>query len=130
MVTGGFELLAGVVNDAVFGPVVVVGAGGVNTEVLQDTACRLAPFGEETARDMLDALRCRRILDGTRGRPALDVAAVARALAALSQFAWQNRATISEIDINPLIVLPAGVVAADALIVLNAMGTHAAGSMA
>jgi acetate---CoA ligase (ADP-forming) len=129
MVTGGFELLAGVVNDTVFGPVVVVGAGGVNTEVFQDTACRLAPFGEETARDMLDGLRCRRILDGTRGRPALDVAAVARALASLSQFAWQNRATISEIDINPLIVLPAGAVAADALIVLNAMGTHA-GSMA
>jgi len=129
MVTGGFELLAGVVNDTVFGPVVVVGAGGVNTEIFQDTACRLAPFGEETARDMLDGLRCRRILDGSRGRPALDVGAVARALASLSHFAWQNRATISEIDINPLIVLPAGAVAADALIVLNAMGAHA-GSMA
>jgi len=122
MVKGGFELLAGVVNDVVFGPVVVVGAGGINTEVFRDTACRIAPFGEETAREMLGELGCRRILDGTRGRPALDVAAVARTLALLSQLAWHNRARISEIDINPLIVLPSGAVAADALIILNAAG--------
>ena len=78
MVSGGFELLAGVVNDPAFGPVVVIGAGGIEAEVLGDTACRLAPFGEETAREMVDALRCRRLLDGVRGRPALDVGAVAR----------------------------------------------------
>jgi acetyltransferase len=117
MVTEGFELLAGVVNDAVFGPVVVVGAGGIYTEMLRDTACRLAPFDERTAHDMLDELRCRRVLDGQRGKPALDVDAVARVLAALSRFAWRNRETIAEIDVNPLFALPAGAVAADALIV-------------
>ena len=51
MVRGGFELIAGVVNDIVFGPVVVVGAGGIYAELLSDSACRLAPFDEETARD-------------------------------------------------------------------------------
>jgi acetyltransferase len=124
MVTGGFELLAGVVNDAAFGPVVVVGAGGIDTEVLQDTACRIAPFGDETAREMIDELRCRRVLDGTRGRPPLDVAAAARTLALLAHFAWQNRATIAEIDINPLVVLPQGVLAVDALIVLKRAATQ------
>jgi acetyltransferase len=117
MLTGGFELLAGAVNDIVFGPVIVVGAGGVYAEVLEDTACRLAPFDVRTAHEMLDELQCRRILDGTRGKPALDVGAVAEALAALSRFAWTNRDVIAEIDINPLFALPAGALAADALII-------------
>ena len=117
MVTEGFELLAGAVNDIVFGPVIVVGAGGVYAETLRDTACRIAPFDERTARDMIDELRCRPVLDGTRGKPALDVAAVAKALAALSRFAWDNRETVAEIDINPLFALPRAALAADALIV-------------
>jgi acetyltransferase len=117
MVTGGFELLAGAVNDLVFGPVVVVGAGGMYAEVFEDTTCRLAPFDERTAGEMIDELQCGRILAGARGKPKLDTAAVARALAALSRFAWEQRENIAEIDINPLFALPAGVVAADALIV-------------
>jgi len=117
MVRGGFELIAGVVNDEVFGPVVVVGAGGIYTEILRDTSCRIAPFGESTAREMLDELNCRRILDGVRGGPALDVAAVAKSLAALSQFAWAARDVVQEVDVNPIFVLPQGAVAVDALIV-------------
>jgi acetate---CoA ligase (ADP-forming) len=119
MVRGGFELIAGVVNDAVFGPVVVVGAGGVYTELLKDSSCRLAPFDNDTAREMLDELQCRRILDGVRGGAALDVDAAAKALTSLSQFAWNNRERVREIDVNPLFALPRGVVAADALIVLQ-----------
>jgi acetate---CoA ligase (ADP-forming) len=117
MIAEGFELLAGTVNDVVFGPVVVVGAGGTHAETLHDTACRLAPFDERTARDMIDELDCRPILGGTRGKPALDVDAVARVLAALSRFAWQNRETVAEVDINPLFALPNSAIAADALIV-------------
>lgn len=119
MVRGGFELIAGVVNDAVFGPVVVVGAGGIYAELLDDSACRLAPFDEAMALDMLDELRCRRILDGARGRAAVDVQAASKALAALSQFAWQYRGEVKEIDVNPLFALPNGVIAADALLVLR-----------
>jgi acetate---CoA ligase (ADP-forming) len=117
MIAEGFELLAGTVNDVVFGPVVVVGAGGTHAETLRDTACRLAPIDEATARDMIDELDCRPILGGTRGKPALDVDAVAHVLAALSRFAWQNRETIAEVDINPLFALPNSAVAADAVIV-------------
>jgi acetyltransferase len=119
MVVGGFELIAGVVNDPVFGPVVVVGAGGIYTELMRDSACRLAPFDEETAGEMLDELQCRRLLDGARGSARLDVRAAAKALTALSQFAWDCRAQVREIDVNPLFALPNGVVAADALIVLH-----------
>ena len=117
MVRGGFELIAGVTHDEVFGPVVLVGAGGIHAEVLRDTSCRLAPFDEATAREMIDELRCRPILDGVRGSPALDVAAMARLLAALSTFAWQARDLVQEVDVNPVFVLPEGAVAADALII-------------
>lgn len=119
MVSGGFELIAGVVNDAVFGPVVVVGAGGIYAELLRDSASRLAPFDERTAREMLDELKCRPILAGARGKAPLDVDAAAKALSALSRFAWQHRDEIGEVDVNPLFVLPRGVAAADALIVLR-----------
>ena len=123
MVLGGFELILGVVNDVVFGPVVVVGAGGIYAELLRDTACRLAPFDITTARDMLSELRCRPILDGVRGAAALDVEAVAQALADLSQFAWDNRSLIQEVDVNPLFAKQNGVVAADSLIVLRGNAT-------
>jgi acetate---CoA ligase (ADP-forming) len=122
MVRGGFELIAGVVNDEVFGPVVVVGAGGIYTELLRDSACRLAPFDVKTAREMVDELQCRRIMDGARGSAALDVEAVAQALSALSRFAWNNRGIVKEVDVNPLFVLPQGVVAADALIIPSTTG--------
>ncbi|NYE23148.1 acetate--CoA ligase family protein [Pigmentiphaga litoralis] len=117
MIRGGFELIAGVVNDEVFGPVVVVGAGGIYAELLKDTSCRLAPFGIDTARQMLDELQCRPILNGARGKPPLDVDAAARVLASLSQFAWATRDDVMEVDINPLFVLEHGVMAADALVV-------------
>ena len=126
MVHGGFELIAGVVNDAVFGPVVVAGAGGIYAELMKDSACRIAPFDEQTALEMLDELRCRPILNGARGSVRLDIRAAAKALAALSRFAWKNRDRISEIDINPLFVLPDGVVAADALIVATGTATEPA----
>ena len=117
MVSGGWELLAGTVNDAVFGPVVVLGAGGIHAEVLGDRTCRIAPFDAPTALAMVDELRCAALLRGSRGMPAVDIGAVAEILVRLAEFAWQNRETIAEIDINPLIVTPAGAVAADALIV-------------
>ena len=119
MVQGGFELIVGVVNDPVFGPVVVAGAGGIYAELMKDSACRIAPFDQQTALDMLDELRCRPILNGARGKAALDVAAAAKALAALSRFAWENRDRVREVDVNPLFVLPDGVVAADALIIMQ-----------
>ena len=119
MVTAGFELLAGAMNDPSCGPVVVVGAGGIYAETLADKACRLAPFDEDTAREMIGELKCSAVLCGARGQPPLDIDAIARVLAALSRFVWNNRATIAEVDINPLFALRSGAIAADALVVFR-----------
>jgi acetyltransferase len=119
MIQDGFEMIVGVIKDQVFGPVVVVGAGGIYTEVLSDLSCRLAPFGTQTAMQMIAELKCCAILQGARGRQRLDVPALANALVLLSHFAFEHQAHIVEIDINPLFVLSKGVVGADALIVLE-----------
>ncbi|CAM4135356.1 Trans-feruloyl-CoA synthase FCS1 [Bordetella tumbae] len=126
MVGGGFELIAGSVNDEVFGPVVMVGAGGIYAEILKDVSYRLAPFDESTAMEMLDELRCRPIFDGARGGAILDVSAAARALVALSEFVWANRETVQEVDVNPLFLAKDGVVAADALVVSRKPDGHGA----
>ena len=86
-VKGGVEMAIGVVRDPVFGPVAMVGLGGVFIEVLQDVAFRRCPVGEADAEAMIRSLRGFALLDGARGRPKADVAALARALAALSRFA-------------------------------------------
>jgi acetyltransferase len=117
MVTGGVELLAGVINDGVFGPVVVLGAGGVYAEALKDRTCRIAPFSREVAIEMPGELRCAELLRGWRGNPPVSLEAIADVLVRLSRFAWDHRDTVSEIDINPLIATPQAAVAADALIV-------------
>lgn len=117
----GAEMIVGVVNDEAFGPVVGCGLGGVLAETLRDMAYRVAPFDAAEARAMLRELRGHAVLDGRRGRPALDVDALAQALARLSALAWTLRERLAELDVNPLLVRPAGngVVAADALIVLK-----------
>ena len=118
MVTDGIETIVGVVNDGVFGPVVAFGLGGIFTETLKDVTYRLAPFDIETAREMIAELRASPVLSGVRGKPAGDLAALAQTLVAVSQLAWQLRDSLEEMDINPLLVRPAGrgVVAADALL--------------
>lgn len=121
MVPAGVELIVGALNDRVFGPLVTVGLGGVMTEILHDTAYRIAPFSEDEAGNMLAELRGYRLLTGYRGDPARDIAAVRKVLSKVSQLAWQMRDRLVELDINPLIVREAGkgAVAADALLVLK-----------
>jgi acetate---CoA ligase (ADP-forming) len=109
----GLELLIGARWDPRFGPVVLAGSGGVYAEVLRDAAVALAPVSEAQARTMLDALRCAPLLRGARGRSPLDVAAAAAALAALSRIA-ASHPELAELEINPLLVLPAGALALDA----------------
>jgi acyl-CoA synthetase (NDP forming) len=119
MITGAIETLVGVVNDEVFGPVVVFGMGGVLAEVLRDTSYRVAPFGADEARDMIAELRTRAVFQGVRGAPPADVEALVEALVKVSQFAWAQRDAVAELDINPLLVRAKGqgVVAADAVVV-------------
>jgi acetate---CoA ligase (ADP-forming) len=108
MVTGGVETILGAHWDAVFGPVIMLGLGGVFVEALQDVTFRLAPFDESEARRMIKELRAERVLHGMRGQPAVDLGALADALARLSRFAAAQGPRLKSLDINPFLVLPEG----------------------
>ena len=116
----GTEVIVGAVNDATFGPAVAFGLGGIFTELIKDVTHRFAPFDTATAREMINEVKGAALLTGYRGRPALDVAALADTLARFSLLAADHADRIAEIDVNPLFVRENGVVAADALIVLKA----------
>lgn len=107
-VVGGVELILGARIDPQFGPVVVVGAGGVLAEVARDAALRPAPISADEARELLGELRAAELLAGFRGAPPADIAAAAEAIAGLSRFVAAHAAELEAIDINPLIVLPEG----------------------
>ena len=119
MVRGGVELIAGVSRDPVFGPVVMVGLGGIYAEILKDVALQVAPVSEDEALRMIRSLKMFPLLDGARGRPKADVAAAARTVARLSEFACRHAADVAEIDMNPILVKPQGegVLVLDALMV-------------
>jgi acetyltransferase len=121
MVNDGIETIIGVLNDPVFGPVVVFGMGGVLAETLRDTTYRVAPFDVETAREMIGELRAAAVFGSLRGQAPRDSEALAKTLSAVSEFAWLARARLVEMDLNPVLVRPAGagVAIADALIVLK-----------
>ncbi len=116
---GAVECLIGVQRDPVFGPVVVLGLGGVLVEVLGDVTFRRAPIDRAEAMRMIAELRGAALLDGVRGRPPADKAALAGALVALSRLAAAQGDAIDSIDVNPFLVRPQGqgAVALDALIV-------------
>ncbi len=118
-VAGGQEVILGASRDPQYGPTVLVGLGGIFVEVLKDTALRVPPLEADEAREMLDGLRGRAILDGVRGQPAADVEALVEALARFSELVADLGELVEEIDVNPLVVLPAGqgVRALDCLIV-------------
>lgn len=124
MAQGGIELILGTKKDPVFGPVVMVGLGGIFAEVLRDVALQIAPVTQQQATQMLRSLKAFPLLDGARGRAKADVAAAARAVAALSQFAALHGDVVSEIDINPLVVMDQGqgAFALDALLVPETKG--------
>jgi acyl-CoA synthetase (NDP forming) len=119
------ELLLGSLWDDAYGPFVVVGAGGIYAEIFADSRVAPAPLTAAAARRLIDSLRVAPILAGARGRPAADLDAAARDLAALSRLAAALGPRLLELDINPLILgrPGAGSVAVDVRIKLAAMGT-------
>jgi len=117
MAAKGVEMILGVTRDPQFGPTVVIGSGGVLAEALKDVVLARPPFDAAWARMLIDRLRLRTLLDGFRGTPRADVAAFAEAAARLSALAAALADVVKEIDINPVIVGPAGCVAVDALVV-------------
>jgi acetate---CoA ligase (ADP-forming) len=116
MAPAGVEVALGVVRDPSFGPLVVVGAGGVLVEVLHDRALGLPPLDAAAARRLVDRLAIRTLLQGVRGAPPADVAALVSAVTRLSVLATDLGDLIDALDVNPLIVSPEGCVAVDALV--------------
>ncbi|MCG8543185.1 MAG: acetate--CoA ligase family protein [Alphaproteobacteria bacterium] len=119
MARGGVELVVGLQNDPVFGPVVMAGLGGVFVEVLKDVAFRHAPVTEAEAIAMLRQLKGAAMLDGVRGGPAVDLRSVARLIAAVSRFGAAAGDRLAELDLNPVLAGPDGAVAVDWLMVLT-----------
>ena len=102
------EVILGIVQDINFGPVLVFGSGGILVELIKDSAVQLPPLNRENAMDLINEIRGKKLLEGYRGRPAADINALAEALVRLSQLAVDLGDRISALDINPLMVLPAG----------------------
>jgi acetate---CoA ligase (ADP-forming) len=129
MIRGGTETIIGVSNDAVFGPTVMFGLGGVFVESIRDVTVRLAPFSPGEARCMIGEIRGRAVLEEPRGAPPRDLAALAATLSALSVYADEHRQDIQSIDVNPLLVLGEGegVVAVDAVITARSSPTGGPG---
>lgn len=108
MAASGVELLVGGKTDPVFGPVVIVGMGGVLAEVLRDRTMRLAPVSEEQALEMLGELRGASLLAGVRGARPADTRAAARTIAMFSEWFFARSDDLQEADLNPVVVHPQG----------------------
>ena len=125
-VSRGLELVVGAKWDRRFGPVLLVGAGGLYAEIVRDVAVALAPGTEEAAEALLRSLRVAPLLDGARGRAPVNLRAAARAAVALSRAAAEHP-EIAEVEINPLLVTAEGAVGLDARVILDERGEHDAG---
>ena len=119
MAAPGLEMILGIQRDALFGPMLLAGLGGIHVEALRDVALAPVPVSCEQAAELLEGLRGRRLLEGFRGAPAADIAALIDLMVKLSGFAADHAASIATIDLNPVIVHAkgAGVTVVDALIV-------------
>jgi acyl-CoA synthetase (NDP forming) len=119
MVPQGIEMVVGARNDNLFGPLIVVGLGGILVEVLKDTALSPAPVTPLQAEGLLRQLKGVKLLEGFRGMPAVDINRLAQIISDVSRFAADHRDTVAELDINPLICAGDRITAVDALIVVR-----------
>lgn len=121
MISGGVEVIVGMNRDPQFGPVVMFGLGGIFVEILKDVSLRVAPVDKSEALSMIEQIRGYGVLAGARGRARADIEALADTLVRVSRMALAMGPRLSELDINPLIVLPEGqgVRVADALAILQ-----------
>jgi acyl-CoA synthetase (NDP forming) len=113
----GVEMVVGMSSDPLFGPVVMLGLGGVHVEVLGDVTHRVLPYDEAEAHRMISELRARALLEGARGRAPVNKDALVDVLMKVQQLAFDLADNVAELDINPLVVGPEAAVALDALVV-------------
>jgi len=121
MVSGGTECIVGVSKDPSFGPVLVLGLGGIFVEALEDVAMRLLPIHKIDAYQMIEELKGKKLLKGFRGKPAADIDQLVEIILRVGRLAYDLRGRIKEMDLNPVMVLPQGKGAKslDALVVLE-----------
>lgn len=118
MARKGIEIIVGTMIDATFGPMIMVGLGGVTTELFRDVVYRPAPVSASDAAAMLDELKASPLLHGFRGAARADVPALGTLIAQVSVLAAQFKELIAEIELNPVLVHPEGegVTIVDALV--------------
>jgi acetyl-CoA synthetase len=117
MISAGVEIVIGSQFDPTFGPLVVVGMGGILVELLQDSTAELAPVDRRQAHAMLDRLRSKKLLTGFRGAPPADIETLADIIVSISELAADLGDEIAEIDINPIICTEHRTIAVDGLII-------------
>ena len=114
----GNEFIVGSVRDSSFGPTILVGIGGIYTELFRDSTLRIAPVNERTAYEMLESLKSWKLLLGLRGKAQSDIDALAQLIVKVSQLVTECP-QITELDLNPVLVSEKGVVVADAKVILS-----------
>lgn len=119
MVSSGVELIVGIQNDPHFGPVIMVGLGGVLTEIFKDVAFRMLPITTSDAKSMLNELKSSKLLKGFRGSKSIDVNMLAKALVQIGKLGMDNADYINSIDFNPIVVSSKSYHVVDAKITLN-----------
>lgn len=119
MAAAGVDMVVGLHQDPVFGTVVMAGLGGIHVEILKDVVFRKAPVTPAEAGRMLDVLRSNAILDGARGAPAANRAALAQFICAVSEFGAAAGERLSTLDLNPVRAGPTGAIALDWLMICN-----------
>lgn len=130
MVPSGIELIVGVQNDPQFGPVIMVGMGGIMTEIMKDVSFRMLPIDTLDAKSMLEELRGIKLLKGFRGSEPVDIDMVCDMLVKIGTMAIDNADYINSIDFNPVVVYPKSYKVVDAKIILNDTIRHNSVSVA
>ena len=115
----GVELIVGIQNDPQFGPMIMVGLGGIMTEVFKDVAFRMLPISTSDAKSMLNELKGSKLLKGFRGSKPIDLNMIAKALVQIGKMGVDNADYVNSIDFNPVIVYPKSYFVVDAKIILN-----------
>ncbi len=118
MAPAGTEVIVGMTTDPQFGPVVMFGLGGIMVEILKDVSFRVVPVEERDATQMIDEIQGKAILDGVRGQPPADKAAIIDAILKVSEFVTRNP-DVRELDLNPMLVYREGAIAVDARIIIS-----------
>jgi len=118
MAKPGTEVIVGMTTDPQFGPVMMFGLGGIMVEVLKDVSFRIIPLSEKDAGQMINEIKGKPVLDGVRGQPPADIAALRATILKVSQLVEQHP-EIQELDLNPIFAYRDGVLAVDARIVVS-----------